>query len=74
MTIIILNSTIYLQKQLKMVVNPLKSVKIDKEPIRINTTKTDKNKLKTTKIVQNLTQHFLQSAKPSKIDNNLTAN
>ena len=52
----------------------MRSFKIDKEQIRINTTKTDKNRQKTTKIVQNLTQHFLKSAKPSKIDNNLTAN
>ena len=54
--------------------NLLKSFKIDKEQIRINATKTDKNRQKPTKIVQNLTQYFLKSATPSKIDNNLTAN
>ena len=66
---------IYQHKAIQnIVVNLLKSFKIDKEQIRINTTKTDKNRQKTTKIVQNLSQHFLKSAKPTKIDNNFAAN
>ena len=58
---------------MKIVVNLLKSVKIDKEPIRINTTKTDKNRQKTTKIVQNSSPNRQKSLKSSEIGNKSTS-
>ena len=61
----------YQQKSTK---NRRESTKIVQNRQRTNHNEYNKNRQKTTKIVQDLPQHFLKSAKPSKIDNNLTAN